>query len=106
MSDEIRAAAGLNIPAIREAAAAFEAARKSRTCHNWKTVTGKQNAGAMKAPVYRLDSTECGVLTYDGHWYEPDVRFVELCDSNTLAADVARLCDEIERLRKLLGEQT
>lgn len=67
----------LDLPAIRERAAAFEAA---------------QNA-AKKCP-----------LTYVGEVRNGD-RFIGMAWTTQLAADVRGLCAEIERLRMLVGEQ-
>lgn len=94
----------IDLPAIRERAAAFEAARESRTCHNWKAVTLNTQGAQLKLAVFRLDSDSRGVLTHNGYWYEPDVRFVELCDSTQLAADVRGLCERVEELERRITD--
>ena len=67
----------IDLPAIRERAAAFEAARSL----------------ARANPEGRDDGAT--------NWF----RFVAESYNTTLAADVRGLCAEIERLKQLLGER-
>lgn len=66
----------IDLPAIRDRVAAFEAARQ-----DWLGSIGKSREPAA--------------------WWE----FRELARNTTLAADVRGLIEEVERLRMLVGEQ-